>query len=339
MFTQRTEAPTSDNAYYFADNPFYQSGYGMPNCTCYAYGRFWEITKGTRPNLSLGDAGDWWDYSDGYDRGQYPQLGAVCVWKDTTGGAGHVAIVEEVYSDGRVLISQSAWGGTFWWTQVLPSTYYFGSSYSFCGFIYNPGVSSKIPDPISGNRYLDRQEMKNNAIYIYYYLKQRGWSLNAIAGMLGNMQTESTINPGIWQNLDSDNTSGGFGLVQWTPATKYFNWCDARDLEYDEMDSNLQRILYEVENNIQWIATDDYNFSFRDFTTSGISPYKLAEAFLLNYERPADQNQPLRGLQAMYWYKFLKDYDSEAEDKKKKDGYNFVLFNNERRKKWISRNL
>lgn len=26
-----------DNFHWYSDNPFYQSGYGMPNCTCYAY--------------------------------------------------------------------------------------------------------------------------------------------------------------------------------------------------------------------------------------------------------------------------------------------------------------
>lgn len=31
------------NFHWYSDNPFYQSGYGMPNCTCYAWGRFWEI--------------------------------------------------------------------------------------------------------------------------------------------------------------------------------------------------------------------------------------------------------------------------------------------------------
>lgn len=48
--------------------------------------------------------------------------------------------------------------------------------------------------------------------------------------MLGNMETESTINPGIWQSLNSGNASGGFGLTQWTPATKYINWANNNGL-------------------------------------------------------------------------------------------------------------
>lgn len=50
-----------NNFYWYSDNPFYQSNYGLPNCTCYAYGRFWEISdpqrkKENKPiNLPLSD--------------------------------------------------------------------------------------------------------------------------------------------------------------------------------------------------------------------------------------------------------------------------------------------
>lgn len=71
------------------------------------------------------------------------------------------------------------------------------------------------------------------------------------------------------------------------------------------MDANLYRIIYEVENNIQWIATSTYNYSFYEFTQSNDTPYNLALAFLANYERPADPNQPARGTQAQYWYEYL----------------------------------
>lgn len=51
-----------------------------------------------------------------------------------------------------------------------------------------------------GNTYdssnpLNMEQMKLNATYIANALRQRGWTLNAICGMLGNMQSESTINP------------------------------------------------------------------------------------------------------------------------------------------------
>lgn len=51
-----------------------------------------------------------------------------------------------------------------------------------------------------GNTYdssnaLTMQQMEINAIYIWAYLQNAGWTLNAVAGILGNMQSESSINP------------------------------------------------------------------------------------------------------------------------------------------------
>ena len=71
------------------------------------------------------------------------------------------------------------------------------------------------------------------------------------------------------------------------------------------MDNNISRILYEVQNNIQWIPTSQYNYSFEEFTQSIDNPYDLAIAFLTNYERPLDPNQPIRGQQALIWYDYL----------------------------------
>ena len=72
-----------------------------------------------------------------------------------------------------------------------------------------------------GNYALSQVQMNANAVEVYKYFSGRGWSLNAIAGILGNMQSESYVNPGVWQSLNEGNYSGGFGLVQWTPATNY----------------------------------------------------------------------------------------------------------------------
>lgn len=51
-----------------------------------------------------------------------------------------------------------------------------------------------------GNTYdssntLTMAQMQINATYIWSSLSQEGWTLNAVAGILGNMQSESAINP------------------------------------------------------------------------------------------------------------------------------------------------
>lgn len=164
----------------------------------------------------------------------------------------------------------------------------------------------------SGNYYLNTEQMKDNARYIRDYLTPRGWSINAVCGMLGNMETESTINPGIWQNLDEGNTSLGYGLVQWTPATKYLNWCDDRGYNPSTLSTALKRIEYELDNDIQYIPTNTYPLTFSEFKTSTLAPDYLANVFLHNYERPAEPNQPARGMQANYWYTYLTDSNTPS---------------------------
>lgn len=171
-----------------------------------------------------------------------------------------------------------------------------------------------------------------NARYIYRVLTSWGWTAEAVAGMLGNMETESKINPGIWQNLTVE-ASNGFGLVQWTPSTKYTSWCSERELEPGHMDSALQRIQWELETGEQWIGLEDYAMmSFEEFSTSHLTPEYLAEIFLRCYERPADQNQPNRGTQARKWYEYITGIPSidPPEETKKMDLLMLLLITNRR---------
>ena len=154
---------------------------------------------------------------------------------------------------------------------------------------------------ITGNRYLSMTEMQNNADIMYAFFTEHGWKVNAISAMFGNMQTESTLNPGIWQGLDP--FVGGYGLVQWTPYTNYSNW--AGDGWQDNGQKEMERIIYELENNLQWISTRLYPMSFQEFATSEKTPAYLAQAFLYNYERPQVKPQPARSRQAEYWYEYL----------------------------------
>lgn len=48
------------------------------------------------------------------------------------------------------------------------------------------------------------------------------WSIESVAGMLGNVQAESGLNPWRWQG-DRVGTSRGYGLFQFTPASGYLN--------------------------------------------------------------------------------------------------------------------
>lgn len=184
----------------------------------------------------------------------------------------------------------------------------------YYGSYYNESVS------------LTDSEMKVNARYLYEVLHfVHGWTMEAVSGLLGNAQHESAINPGRWQSDKVGNTSSGYGLTQWTPASKYINWCS--DMGYDdpsEMDNNIARIMHEVNNGGQYYATPNYPESFKQFVKSTKDPYYLACAFAFNYERSwvalygsAEEKEALRqkrGGSANFWYDYLSNYYSGTVD-------------------------
>lgn len=188
---------------------------------------------------------------------------------------------------------------------------------------------------ISGNRYLSQSEMENNAAIIKSYLSSKGWTLNAIAGLLGNMQSESSINPGIWQSLNEGNMSGGFGLVQWTPATNFTDWADALGYSWSDGNAQLKWIDEYTTSFGQWISTDAYPLSFDEFKTSTQTPEYLASAFLKNFERAGVEVEAERRSQATEWYSYITSGSGTdpiiPSNPTKRKKFNFILFNRQRR--------
>ena len=180
-----------------------------------------------------------------------------------------------------------------------------------------PGGSSLTIDAskdsvISGNRYLSREEMLPNALYIASVLLRKDWTLTAIAGMLGNMEAESHINPGVWQSLDEGDTSGGFGLTQWTPATKLIDWATEKGRDYMDIDTQIGRILWELDEGVQFFPSETYPLTFLEFTQSTESAEYLAKVFLYNYERPKEPKPDERAELAAYWYGVLSQYAQQG---------------------------
>ncbi len=168
MFKPRMTKPESGNPYY---NKIENGGYsgailGSPtdkgcnvlaNCVGYAAGRFNEIIGQPKfvyfqypPN-----AEDFYDtaVAAGLKVGSTPQLGAIIVWAKgktwtSADGAGHVAVVEEIKSDGSIITSESGYGcaSPFWTSHRYKENGNWGQStaYRFLGFIYQPG--STTPD-------------------------------------------------------------------------------------------------------------------------------------------------------------------------------------------------
>lgn len=158
---------------------------------------------------------------------------------------------------------------------------------------------------------MTNEDMDNNAICLYIYLSQTyGWSMEACAGLAGNTRIESRQDPDAWEGNSYENMKRGFGLVQWTPATNYINWCGPN--YYGNGNKQLDRIMYEAEKKIEYYPTSTYPQprTLYDFTTSTLDPDYLARAWLYNYERPASYGTAAdRGQWANYYYGLFASVD------------------------------
>jgi len=138
-------------------------------------------------------------------------------------------------------------------------------------------------------RWLSESESMNNAQMVANHFKGSDWSKEAISALVGNMRHESSINPNMYEYGYDWSADRGYGLVQWTPRSKYWNWATGKGLEPRSGDSQLARIDYEVNNNIQWIPISKYNgMTFSQFRQNSgrWSVEYLTEAFTWSYERP-----------------------------------------------------
>lgn len=182
----------------------------------------------------------------------------------------------------------------------------------------------------AGNYYFYNypEKMENNALLVYYGLKRHGWTMEAIAGTLGNMYYESSINPGIWENLDYGNVYGGYGLIQWTPATKYINW--AGEKWATDHSLQLDRLHYESTcGSAYWIYRNLYpGWTYEKFRTSHDDPYLLACVFAwyaegsqtvqTGTEKEKEELRQQRGNEALRWYEFLKANVSDEPVRRKR---------------------
>lgn len=168
-FTPRFKIPDAGNPYY---NTKSNGGYsnaiqGKPvekglnvlrNCVGYANGRFAEIQDLPTIKYQLVcNAEKFIDKAKTYGLtiGTTPKLGSIMVWqkgatKSPDDGAGHVAVVEQINTNGTVVTSESGYNASkaFWTKTRSNSNGRWGqdSKYTFLGFIYNPAVPDTPAD-------------------------------------------------------------------------------------------------------------------------------------------------------------------------------------------------
>ena len=144
--TPRTNGDNLGDWFYNA-NPYYHRGFGLPNCTAYAWGRLSEICN-SPCSVTRGNAIDWAS-KQGMTKINSPEQGSCIIYSggilDSMGRfCGHIGVVEQVYPDGTIDVSMSSYGGYIWRLYRLSPKdgYYVPESYglTFHGFYMYDGV-------------------------------------------------------------------------------------------------------------------------------------------------------------------------------------------------------
>ncbi len=152
-------------------------------------------------------------------------------------------------------------------------------------------------------------EKEKNAWAVWQFLKSKGYSEQAAAGILGNMEQESGIMP----DIDEGGGGPGYGLVQWTsPIAGESGRAYVQRLlgqagisgDYRNINTQLQLLEWHMHNG-QYIPSAAYPYSVAEFKAlTDIGTATMA--FEANFERPA-VTHPERIPLAQYWYNLLKD--------------------------------
>lgn len=150
-------------------------------------------------------------------------------------------------------------------------------------------------------------EKEKNAWAVWQFLKSKGYSEQAAAGILGNMEQESGIMP----DIDEGVGGPGYGLVQWTsPIAGESGRAYVQRLlgqagisgDYRNITTQLKLLDWHMHNG-QYIPSAAYPYSvaqFKALTDIGTATM----AFEANFERPA-VTHPERIPMAQYWYELL----------------------------------
>lgn len=183
-----------------------------------------------------------------------------------------------------------------------------------------------------------------NAQMIYNILNARGWSLNAICAVIGNIYGESGLNPWRW-NSDNVQAVGSttriaYGLVQFYPYTKYADSEYAQSysgfgVNYSDQtgsttDGNAQMIF--VDEHADWQLSDDYQVSFADFKVSSGSIDYLVNVWYYNYERAGGSPSDVRFTVAQYFYDLWNETppepspEPEPEPMEKKKSFWWIYY-------------
>lgn len=306
---------TSDGGWSTCIIPPKQTWDGCTYCNCvgYAIGRYCEVQNNRKhfPTNPVGNAKGMPNYyrNLGYTVDTNVTVGSMICWSRNN-EYGHVAFIERINSDGTFDFTEGNYGheSNYPFRYISNATTSRYTGYIGCIHPKDPVVGELPPVTTkTDGSYLTEKQMIDNAENFASFFKNRGWSLNAVCGLLGNMYAESAMNSGAEEV--QGNINRGHGLIQWTPLsalttqmnymglsgswTNWLNQCEVIDAEHKGTSGSTT--WYDV----------GYNMTALQFITSTQSPEYLAEVYCRNRERASTQRMCVRTSWARKFYDLL----------------------------------
>lgn len=169
----------------------------------------------------------------------------------------------------------------------------------------------------------------SNAEKIWNYLKEKGLNNYGCAGLLGNLDCESGLNPKNLENVyerklgysdeeyctavDNGNYTNfikdcaGWGICQWTYCTRkkaLYEYAKSKNKSVGDLEMQLDFLYKELNEN--------YKSVFTTLKTAK-SVKEASNAVLLKFERPADQSVSVQNKRASYGQKYYDKYAASSK--------------------------
>lgn len=168
---------------------------------------------------------------------------------------------------------------------------------------------------------LTDSQTKSNARYIYNFLIQKGFTKKSACAVLGNMEEESSFNPGAWQY--QDDVDYGYSLLQWTKGIYFIQWLvdidviktlapvQVNNLANSSNNEKRQLLMDAALTFFMWTGdlSGDYfessSWTFNKFKKSAESVDTLTKVFYEDYIRVNNGTLAERQRKANIWYNFF----------------------------------
>ena len=145
---------------------------------------------------------------------------------------------------------------------------------------------------------------------VWWALIDAGYSAEAAAGVLGNIEAESGFNEAAIEG----GSGAGFGLCQWTGGrrTQYEAYAASKGVSVSDLDTQIEFLLGEITpgggaNGYARYQLSSYNgYSASDWKNAS-TPEDAAIAFCWSFERPGIPRMDVRTSAARRYYNQFKD--------------------------------